>query len=49
MAAYEVFFKQSVWKELRRMPKRELSRVLARIKQLGNTPRPSGCEKLSGE
>jgi mRNA interferase RelE/StbE len=48
MAGYEIFFKESVWKELRKIPKSDLKKVLSRVEQLGNDPRPMGCEKLTG-
>ncbi|MCJ8499746.1 type II toxin-antitoxin system RelE family toxin [Desulfatitalea alkaliphila] len=47
MPGYEIFFKESVWKELRKIPKSDLKKVLARVEQLGNDPRPMGCEKLT--
>ena len=47
MAEFEIFFKESVWKELKRIPKNDLRRILSRIKKLGDNPRPAGCEKLS--
>ncbi|MDT8388961.1 MAG: type II toxin-antitoxin system RelE/ParE family toxin [Lentisphaeria bacterium] len=49
MAGYSIFFRRSVEKDLVRIPKRELSRILARIESLGVDPRPPGCEKLSGQ
>ena len=49
MGSFRIFFKRSAEKELRRLPKRDLSRVVAKIKSLAADPRPSGCEKLSGE
>lgn len=48
MAAYEIFFKESVWKELDKIPKSDLKKILSRVEQLGNDTRPAGCEKLSG-
>ena len=48
MAGYEIFFRDSVWKELKRVPKADLKKILSRIEQLGNDPRPMGCEKLTG-
>jgi mRNA interferase RelE/StbE len=47
MAAYEIFFRESVWKELKKVPKADLKKILSRIEQLGNDPRPMGCEKLT--
>jgi len=48
MAAYEVYFKESVEKDFRDIPRKDLKRILQRIKSLATEPRPSGCEKLTG-
>ncbi len=48
MADYKIFFKHSVEKELAVIPKKELRKVLQRIKALAEDPRPPGCEKLTG-
>jgi len=47
MAEYEIYFKESVWKELRKVPKKYLKKILSRIENLGFDPRPVGCEKLT--
>jgi mRNA interferase RelE/StbE len=47
MAAYELFFRESVWKELKKVPKADLKKILSRIEILGTDPRPKGCEKLT--
>ena len=49
MVAYRVFFRESVHKDLREIPKRDLARILERIASLANEPRPAGCEKLTGQ
>ncbi len=49
MAGYEVLFKESVWKDLRKVPKTNLKKILSRIDKLKTTPRPIGCEKLTGQ
>ena len=49
MAGYEIYFKDSVWKDLNRVQKNDLKRILARIENLAENPRPPGCEKLTGE
>ena len=49
MAAYRLFFKASVQKDLSSIPKKDLKRLLSRIEKLANDPRPPGCEKLTGE
>ena len=48
MAEYEIFFKKSVWKELRKIPQNDLKKILSRVEQLGKHPRPPGSEKLAG-
>ena len=48
MAAYKVYFKESVEKDFSSIPKKDLLKILRRIKALANNPRPSGCEKLTG-
>ena len=47
MAEYEIFFKESVWKELKIIPKSDIKRILSRIEKLGDNPRSVGCEKLT--
>ena len=47
MAEFDIFFKDSVWKELKKIPKNDLRRILSRIDKLGDNPRPTGCEKLA--
>jgi len=47
MAEYEILFKESVWKDFKRIPKNDLRRILARIEKLGDDPRCAGCEKLT--
>ena len=49
MAEYEIFFKESVFKDFRKIQKRDLQRVLSKIEKLGLDPRPSGSEKLTGK
>lgn len=48
MAAYNIFFKRSVEKDLKTIPKKDLNRILDRIKKLAEDPRPAGSEKLTG-
>ena len=48
MAAYKLFFKKSVQKDLSSVPKKDVKRILRRIKALAEDPRPAGCEKLTG-
>jgi mRNA interferase RelE/StbE len=49
MAAYKIFLCQSVLKDMEKIPKRELQRILKRIEKLAYDPRPRGCEKISGQ
>ncbi|MEM7146844.1 MAG: type II toxin-antitoxin system RelE/ParE family toxin [Verrucomicrobiota bacterium] len=49
MATYKVEFRKSVEKELRSISKKDQIRILQRISELAEEPRPSGCKKLSGQ
>ena len=49
MAAYKIFFKKSVEKDFKVIPKRDLKKILDRIQTLAEEPRPPGCEKLTGQ
>ena len=49
MAAYKIFFRRSVDKDFSAIPKQDLRKVLHRIEMLSEDPRPSGCEKLTGQ
>ena len=49
MASYSVRIKRSAAKELEGSPLKDRRRIVSRIGALHIEPRPSGCEKLSGE
>jgi mRNA interferase RelE/StbE len=49
MAEYEVYCRESVWKDLKKIPKKNLRNILKRIKNLSEEPHPLGCEKLTGQ
>ena len=49
MAGYSVFFRKSVERDLARIPKRDVVRIMERILALAEDPRPRGCEKLSAQ
>ncbi len=49
MATYKVEFRRSVQKDLRAIPKQDQIRILRRISNLADDPRPVGCKKLSGQ
>lgn len=48
MGVYKIFFKKSVEKDLNRIGRNELKKIIARITALADNPRPPGCEKLTG-
>lgn len=49
MAKYKIFFRKSVFKDFRPIPKKQLQSIVRRIDGLAEDPRPRGCEKLSGK
>ena len=49
MAKYKISFKKSVAKDLRAIPKKDVSRILNRIDTLAEEPRAEGCIKLSSQ
>jgi mRNA interferase RelE/StbE len=49
MAEYKVFFRASVEKDLRAIPKKDAVKILRQINSLAINPRPPGCEKLTGQ
>ena len=49
MAEYKIFFKKSVEKDFKVIPKNDLKKILDRIEALAEDPRPQGCEKLTGQ
>ena len=48
MASYNVALAASAHKELRHLPRHEISRIHQRIVDLATSPRPHGVQKLSG-
>ena len=48
MAQYKVFFKESVEKDFKSIPKKDLRKILGKIESLQDNPRPIGSEKLTG-
>ena len=44
MAEYKIFFKKSVEKDLRNIPKDYLIKIIEKIKNLKDNPRPEGSE-----
>ena len=49
MAEYKIYFKESVEKDFRLIPKKDLQKILLRIKALAKDPRPAGLEKHTGQ
>jgi mRNA interferase RelE/StbE len=49
MAKYRVLIRKSAVDELGRIPKKDLRRMVKRIRSLGDASRPHGCEKLSAQ
>jgi mRNA interferase RelE/StbE len=49
MAAYKIYFRESVEKDFAVIPKSDLKKILRRIRTLAEDPRPLGCEKLTGQ
>ena len=49
MARYRIELKRSAAKELARIPKRDIHKIIARIRRLADDPRPPGSRKLSGQ
>ena len=48
MALYKIFFKKSVKKDFKVIPKKELLKIQSKIESLQNNPRPVDGEKLTG-
>jgi len=49
MVNYKIEIKKSATKEIAKLPKDMLKRILDKIQSLENEPRPSGCKKLSAD
>jgi len=49
MAGYSVYFKESVEKDFSTIPKKDLQKILHRIKALAKDPGSQGHEKLTGQ
>ena len=49
MASYRILIKPSAIKEIEALPrKKDRQRIVRRIQELANEPRPLSCRKLSG-
>ena len=49
MEPYKIVFKKSVTKDLKKIPKKDISKILKVIRSLATDPRPHGVKKLSGQ
>ncbi len=49
MASYKLLIKSSAAKELAALPRKDRSRIVAKVLGLAESSRPPGSEKLSGE
>ena len=49
MAKFDLVFKESVFRDLKDIPKQDIKRILERIDSLREEPRPPGSVKLSGK
>ncbi len=49
MDEFRIFFKKSVEKDLKGIPKKYLTKILKKIEMLKENPRPEGNEKLTGK
>ncbi len=49
MESYKILIRRSAADELGDLPKKDLARVVSRIRKLASQPRLAGCEKLSGQ
>jgi len=48
VAGYDLQVRPSVWKDVEKIPKRDLKKILARIESLRDEPRSAASVKLSG-
>jgi len=49
MAGYKIYFRESVEKDFRSIPKNDIKKILRKIELLASEPRPVGCEKLTDQ
>lgn len=49
MESYEITFRKSVAKDLKKIPKKDVSGILEVIQSLSRNPRPPQVKKLSGQ
>jgi mRNA interferase RelE/StbE len=49
MESYKILIKKSAAGELAKIPSKDLEKIVRRVRDLGQNPRPFGCRKLSGK
>jgi len=49
MEKYKIEIKESVVKEFNSIPKKDLKKIVQKIRSLSDNPRPNGCVKISGQ
>jgi len=49
MESYSIEIKKSATKEMAKLPKIHLQRIVTKIQSLSTKPRPDGCKKLSAD
>ena len=49
MENYNIDIKKSATKEIAKLPKPHLVRIIEKIQSLATNPRPEGCKKLSAD
>ncbi len=48
MGSFELTWRSSTRKDLRKLPPQDVARILAEVELLPTNPFPHGCEKLAG-
>jgi len=49
MESYKILIKRSAAREFAEIPRKDLEKIVRRVRDLEQIPRPSGCRKLSGK
>ena len=49
MASYKIHFSESVHKDFRQIPQKDINKIFALIDSLAIEPRPYGCKQLAGQ
>ena len=49
MGKYRIYIKPAAVKELQKIPKPDVNKIIEKIRSLSSNPRPPGCEKLSAD